>query len=205
MGDANGSRSSSVEAKRLLKDVGIRLEGLEKGLTAIGSTGGLGDGEKRRREEMVENMKAERGNLQRMAEAGVRTSGFSRPGIGDAGGGSAGSTGGNGTMPGGTASPWGPPPPSTGRVFGSRPVPSETVETRPLDDRGLLQLQQTKMAGQDAQLGELSKVLVRQREMGEVIAKEIGEQNELLEELEGEVDRTGRKLGRAKREMNRLG
>lgn len=216
MSDASGSRSASVEAKRLLKELSARLDGLDTGLGKTGT--GLGEGEKRRREEMVENLRAERDNLQRMADAGVRTSAASAASAAfssranDTGGSGVGAGAGvgvrgNGTMPGGTGSLWGPPPagPSSGRVFGRQQPPQETSETRPLDDRGLLQLQQTKMTNQDDQLGELSKVLVRQRKMGEEIAQEIGEQNELLDGLDHEVDRTGKKLGRAKRELNRLG
>lgn len=92
--------------------------------------------------------------------------------------------------------------PQPGRVFGKRP--EETDETRPLDDRGVLQLQQTKMDGQDSQLRELSAILQRQRGMGEEIHREIGEQTEILEEIEHGVDRTGGKMARAKRQMNRL-
>jgi regulator of vacuolar morphogenesis len=225
MSDASGSRSASVEAKRLLKELSARLDGPDGLDAGLGKTGtGLGEGEKRRREEMVENLRAERDNLQRMADAGVRTSAASAAfsnrgndtggagagvgvGVGVGVGSSSGSRG-NGTMPGGTGSLWGPPPtgPSSGgRVFGKQQPPQETSETRPLDDRGLLQLQQNKMTNQDDQLGELSKVLIRQRKMGEEIAQEIGEQNELLDGLDHEVDRTGKKLGRAKRELNRLG
>lgn len=197
MSDATGSRQAGVEAKRLLRDLGPRLDRLEKELGTLKV--GLGEGEKRRREEMVENLKAERGSLTRMAEAGVRAGG-----------------GGSGFNRGSSSSDSQPSPASsallgshnpgaaTGRVFGQKAVPQETEETRPLDDRGVLQLQQTKMGDQDAQLGELSKLLQRQRKMGEEIHQEIGEQNELLDDLETGVDKTGGKLGRAKREMNRL-
>jgi regulator of vacuolar morphogenesis len=39
--------------------------------------------------------------------------------------------------------------------------------------------------------------------LGHEISREIGEQNEMLDEVSTEVDRVGGKLGRAKREMNR--
>jgi regulator of vacuolar morphogenesis len=92
-----------------------------------------------------------------------------------------------------------------GRVFGRRSPPKETTETRPLDDRGLVQLQHTRMADQDTQLGTLSGLLQKQRHMGEEIASEIGVQNEMLEQLDNDVSRVGAKMGRAKRQMNRLG
>ena len=114
--------------------------------------------------------------------------------------------GSNFSMPGGNPSIWGNGTAGshvqTGRVFGKKP--EETDETRPLDDRGVLQLQQTKMDGQDQQLRELSSILQRQRGMGEEIHREIAEQTEILEEIEHGVDETGGKMARAKRQMNRL-
>lgn len=193
MSDAGGSRQAGVEAKRLLRDLGPRLDRLEKELQ--GGKGNIGEGEMRRREEMVENLKAERASLSRMAEAGVRAgssaggSGFSRTA-------DSPSTA-HAALTGSHAAP-------AGRVFGQKAPPQETEETRPLDDRGVLQLQQTKMGDQDAQLGELSKLLQRQRKMGEEIHQEIGEQNDMLDDLQSGVDKTGGKLGRAKREMNKL-
>jgi regulator of vacuolar morphogenesis len=165
------------------------LAGLEVGLKSLD---GLGEGERRRREEMVESLKAEKGDLIRMVEAGVRSSGFTRPDT------SSQTPSQNQHMPGHF------PAPAAGRVFGKRQSPEETAETRPLDDRGLLQLQQTKMDGQDDQLKELSKLLNRQKVMGEEIHREIGEQNDLLDDIEVEVGKVGGKMARAKREMNKL-
>ncbi|EIW73286.1 hypothetical protein TREMEDRAFT_37265 [Tremella mesenterica DSM 1558] len=194
LSDASGSRSAGVQAKRLLKEVSVRLSNLEKGLISLS---GLGEGENRRREELIEGLKAERDNLNRMSETGIRTSGSnfsSSAGI---------SSGGKDTMPGGIGSIWNTNP-QPGRVFGIKNKPQETEETRPLDERGLVQLQQHRMDDQDQQLGELSKVLQRQRKMGEEIHQEIEEQNEMLDHVEGEVTRVGGKLARAKRQMNQL-
>jgi regulator of vacuolar morphogenesis len=203
MGDAAGSRGSSVAAKKLIREAGEKIDMLARGLEVIGSA--VGDGERKRRGEMVESLRNERADLGRMAEAGVRTSrevmggssGFSR---------TSGSGTTSGVMPGGSASLWGngnSAQPATGRVFGKKP--EETDETRPLDDRGVLQLQQTKMEGQDDQLKELSKILQRQRGMGEEIHREIGEQTAMLEDIEHGVDKVGGKMARAKRNMNKLG
>ena len=208
MGDAAGSRGASVEAKRLLREAGDRVDGLAAGLGA--TAGGLGEGERRRREEMVEGIRAERGDLQRMAEAGVRSSAFNRDTNTSTSARSHAGAG-NGTMPGGVGSVWGKAHASSpatgaapGRVFGARPPPQETTETRPLDEPGLVQLQQSQMGSQDEQLGNLSELLRKQRVMGEEIYREIGEQNEMLDEVEGGVDKVGNKLGKAKRQMNRL-
>jgi regulator of vacuolar morphogenesis len=195
MGDSTGSRGSSVNAKKILRDIMDRLDGLDRGLKEIGSV--LGDGERKRREEMVESLRNERANLQRMVEAGVRTQ-FSR---GEAP--LAPST--NGQMPGGLSgdSPWGGGAKvASGRVFGKKA--EETDETRPLDDGGLLQLQQAKMDNQDGQLEQLSQILRRQRGMGEEIHREIGEQTEMLEDIDNEVGKVGSKMARAKRQMNKL-
>jgi regulator of vacuolar morphogenesis len=192
MGDASGSRTAGVEAKRLLRDLGDRVEALENGLKGLE---GLGEGERRRREEMVEGIKAERGDLMRLAEAGVRTSAF-HPASHTQTPSSTSTSSTSNNMPGHFA--------PSGRVFGKQQPPQETSETRPLDDRGLLQLQQTKMDGQDDQLKELSKLLGRQKVMGEEIHREIGEQNDLLDDIEGEVGKVGGKMARAKRDLNKL-
>lgn len=198
MSDASGSRSSGIEAKRLLKDLSGRLDGLEAAL------GGLkvGNGEKRRREELVENLKVERDNLRRMIDAGVRTARDTSTTSAISNSSALAGT----TMPGGSSALFAgmPNQPQPGRVFGRQQPPEETTETRPLDDRQLLQLQQTKMDNQDGQLGELSKILRRQQKMGEEIHQEIGEQSEMLDDIDQEVGKVGGKLQRAKRDMNKL-
>lgn len=197
MGDAAGSRGASVNAKRLIREVGDKIDILARGLEGIANA--VGDGEKKRRGEMVDALRNERGDLSRMAEVGVRTNREPT---------SASTTSVGGSMSGGSGSLWAPNNSggsfgaTPGRVFGKKP--EETDETRPLDDRGLLQLQQTKMDGQDNQLKELSKILQRQRGMGEEIHKEIGEQSDMLDEIEQGVDKVGSKMARAKRNMNKL-
>lgn len=91
------------------------------------------------------------------------------------------------------------------RVFGQKAQPAETEQTRPLDDQGLLQLQQTQIYQQDAHLAQLSTILQRQKGLGLAIHHEIKEQNEELDALTAEVDHAGAKLTKAKRDMNRLG
>jgi regulator of vacuolar morphogenesis len=91
------------------------------------------------------------------------------------------------------------------RIFGApQPQYRETTETRPLDDRGLLQLQKQKVEQQDQQLNNLSAVLQRQMHIGVAIHTEIGEQNKILDELNSDVDRVQGKIGTAKRIMNKL-
>ena len=90
-------------------------------------------------------------------------------------------------------------------MFGRKASPpKETAQTRPLDDRGLVQLQVSQMARQDEQLGALSGMLRTQRKMGEDIAAEVALQNEMLEGLDADISRVGGKMTRAKRDLNRL-
>ncbi|WWC58069.1 uncharacterized protein I303_100604 [Kwoniella dejecticola CBS 10117] len=213
MGDSVGSRSSSIEAKKILKDLSSRIDILENALGGLA----LGEGEKKRREEMIDQLRVEKNSLGKMAEVGVRTnltsSGFSRASASEASNHGSGFSNSSNTTAGGSMNsiPGGFPSNNggvgVGRVFGAKSPqpPQETAETRPLDDRGLMQLQATKMEDQDDQLKELSRVLQRQKQMGEEIHQEIGEQNEILDEIESGVDKTGRKLGKAKRQLNRLG
>jgi regulator of vacuolar morphogenesis len=91
------------------------------------------------------------------------------------------------------------------RVFGVPQPPKETEETRPLDDHGLLQLQQAKMDQQDAQVSQLTTILQRQRQLGTAINNELAQHVELLDGLHNDMERVGGKLTGAKKQINRLG
>jgi regulator of vacuolar morphogenesis len=200
LGDASGSRSAGVEAKRAIKDLKTRLEALDKGLPLVE---GLGQGERSRRQGMMEGLRDEALNVEKMAEAGVRVA---PPSHASGSGSPSGSR--THTPPineSARTALLGPTSTGSSRVFGSaaRSTPQETVHTRPLDTDGLVLLQKTQMEDQDAQLTQLSAVLQRQMKIGQEIGREVSEQNEMLDEISGEVDRVGGKLGRAKRQMNR--
>lgn len=91
------------------------------------------------------------------------------------------------------------------RVFGAAPKVRETEETRPLDDRGLLSLQEMKVQQQDDQLAQITTILQRQRHLGEAISHEITLQNELLDDLSYDVDKASAKLATNNKQMRRLG
>jgi regulator of vacuolar morphogenesis len=176
------SRTAGGEARKALRDAGPRIDTLEQALE-MPALQALGDGERRRRSDLVQALRSEHANLLRTAEAGVRratppSSGASTP------------------MPGGlnSAGSSGMQQLAPGRVFGRRSPPKETAETRPLDDRGLVQLQYA-----------LSSILRKQRAMGQEIHSELAVQNEMLDQLDTDVSRVGTKMARAKRQMNRLG
>ncbi|CCF49878.1 hypothetical protein NDA11_001024 [Ustilago hordei] len=99
-------------------------------------------------------------------------------------------------------------PPGT-RVLGSaaasnqpRPPAEETDTTRPLNKAQLFQSQNDAMDQQDQQLNNLTAILRRQRQMGEAINQELGEQTELLGQLDSEVEITQAKLSKADQKMD---
>lgn len=85
------------------------------------------------------------------------------------------------------------------RVFGgSTEQAIETNETLPLNNQELLQQQIQVQKNQDHEIEELRKIIRRQRQIGETIIDEVGQQNDLLDELSNEVDKTSDKLRTAK-------
>ena len=60
------------------------------------------------------------------------------------------------------------------------------------------------MDSQDQQLLNLTAILRRQRQMGEAINHELGEQTELLDQLDTEVETTQAKLSKADQKMDQF-
>jgi len=76
--------------------------------------------------------------------------------------------------------------------------------TRPLDNVGLVGLQQIQVQQQDNQLSQLTTILQRQKQLGEAIGSEVAYQIEMLDDLSNEVDRVGGKLTATNKQLNRL-
>ncbi|PCH33603.1 syntaxin [Wolfiporia cocos MD-104 SS10] len=197
-GDIAGSHQSNVQAKKKLAGILTRVGVLEDGLRALG-LGGMSEGELQRRTDMVSRLRDDCEKLAKMVTVARMTS----RGLGSA-------AERNPASPSDRAALLDSPSSSgfsrpVTRVFGAAARPQETEQTRPLDDHGVFQLQQTQMENQDQQLAQLSTILQRQKHLGLAIHSEISEQNEMLDDLTSEVDRVGNKLTRTKRQMNRLG
>ncbi|KAJ6604716.1 syntaxin [Mycena vulgaris] len=195
-GDTNGSHTSNVTAKKKLAGVISRLGKLATGLQEL-AMGGMIEGELQRRTDMVARMRDDCEKLGKMVTVARQiTRGL----------GAAGSSAARNPAPetdreallGGPSKPF-------GRVFGAAPKARETEETRPLDDHGLVMLQEAKMQQQDSELSELTAVIQRQRHLGEAISNEIAIQIELLDDLANRVDETSGKITATNREMGRLG
>lgn len=80
----------------------------------------------------------------------------------------------------------------------------ETKDTLPLSNQELLQYQQQIHKNQDKELGELRKIIERQKQIGLVINQEVEEQNEMLDELNDQVDITTNKLRGARRKAKKI-
>lgn len=190
-----GSHTANVQAKKKLAAVLARLEPLTKGLQDL-ALSGMPQGEIQRRGDMVARLQDECNSLGKMVVAARQ------PMAGARGVASSSAAGGVGASDADRTALLGSARPVT-RVFGKKV--EETDQTRPLDDTGLVQLQNVQMDNQDTQLNQLSALLRRQKHLGLAINNEIEQQNEMLDQLSTEVDRTGAKLGSANKQMRRLG
>ncbi|TFK57226.1 syntaxin [Heliocybe sulcata] len=201
--DPSGAHKANVEAKKKLAGVITRAGALGKGLAELGMRG-MSEGELQRRTDMVARLQDDCEKLSKMVTVARMTS----RGLGaTAAQRNPAADGDRAALLGGVSSSSGT---GTGfrnapvtRVFGAKPV--ETEETRPLDDHGVFQLQADKMEQQDVQVSQMTSVLQRLKHLGLAIHQEISEQNELLDDLTNDVDRTGDKLTAAKKKLNRLG
>ncbi|PVU88661.1 hypothetical protein BB559_004480 [Furculomyces boomerangus] len=97
------------------------------------------------------------------------------------------------------------------RVFGSAALgtngnitPSETNETKSLDNIGILQLQNRMMTEQDNKVKQFAEILRRQKEIGNAIGNELEIHNQLLNDLNEDVDRTGDRLSSVKRQVKKI-
>ncbi|KAJ6141316.1 hypothetical protein N7470_010212 [Penicillium chermesinum] len=180
---------SSAAAKSSLVRSASMITTLEEGLrnvssrrTSSGETSlsSLGEGELRRRKDLLINARKEKDGLENLLQAMTTKSRLDqtvasiedKDALLKAGG--NGPTGGNARRG----------PGRSGRVLGK-----ETERTRELDNAGLLQLQQQTMRDQDANVDELRKIIIRQRELGTAINEELLIQNELLKLADEDTDR----------------
>lgn len=199
---AGSSSTTALEAgaaaKRALVRASNLLRALDEGLRDTAAAKKLGDGELRRRRDLLASARGEREGLERVSAsisnaarggASAVAAGEGPVGSGDkaallARSGTGGSTSGR-------------------RVLGA-PLP-ETERTRELGNTGMVQLQRTQMEEQDQDVEELAKIIRRQKEMGLQINEEVERQLEMLGGLNNDVDRVGTKLDVAKKRVRKLG
>jgi len=194
-GDTNAAHTSNVAAKKQLAGVISRLGNLTTGLQEI-AMAGMSEGELQRRTDMVARLRDDCEKLAKMVTVARQTA---RTGTssGSAARNMAPDTDREALIGVGASKPH-------GRVFGAAPKAKETEETRPLDDHGVLLLQEAKMQQQDAQASQLAAVLQRQRHVGEAISNELALQIEMLDDLANRVDETSGKIATTNRQMGKL-
>ena len=183
-GNNSAAAEAGAAAKRALVKGGTLVSSLSDGLRKIQDHGRLGDGELRRRRDLVSAARMERDGLDRLAN--------SMPSQGDSSRQEAPSHASDkaallkGGRPG-------------GRVLGA-PLP-ETDKTRELDNDGVLLLQRQEMQAQDQQVDQLAAIIRRQKEMGIQIHDEVERQTEMLGRLDEDADRL---QGKVKVANNRI-
>ncbi|PYH40970.1 uncharacterized protein BP01DRAFT_419089 [Aspergillus saccharolyticus JOP 1030-1] len=88
---------------------------------------------------------------------------------------------------------------ASGRVLGR-----ETERTRELDNTGVLQLQKQMMQDQDVAVEELMRIVNRQKELGIAINNELVVQNELLKLTDEDATRLGDKIDIGKKRIGKI-
>ncbi|KAK1780269.1 hypothetical protein QBC45DRAFT_450193 [Copromyces sp. CBS 386.78] len=193
---------AGAAAKRALIRAGSLLGALQEGLGVLKSSGRVGEGELRRRRDLLAAARVERDGLDKLSSSmahasreAARQASISDGASGGARSGSssgeageraklfAGSSGAGGSVRG-------------GRVLGA-PLP-ETERTRELDNDGVLQLQRDTMRDQDMEVEALARIVRRQKEMGLAINDEVERQTNMLDHLNTNVDVVDKKLRVAK-------
>ncbi|PGH15993.1 hypothetical protein AJ80_05369 [Polytolypa hystricis UAMH7299] len=178
----------SAQAKSSLVRAGTMLGALEEGLKNLGDKSGwggskLGDGELRRRKDLLASARKERDGLDSLLNAMNAKSRLDN---------AVASIGDKETL-------LGPARPKPGRVLGK-----ETDRTRELDNDGVLQLQRQVMSNQDQSVEELRKIVSRQKELGIAINNELEIQNEMLNMVDEDAERVRRKVEIGKKRVGKI-
>ena len=192
---AQKQHEAGAAAKASMVKAGVSIKALEDGLVQAqkkgpnggwGSAGSLGEGEIRRRRDLITAAKKDRDGLEKLMSAMATKTSL------DAAVASAQE---KQNLVGNSSSR----PKTGGRVLGK-----ETNETRERDNAGLVQLQKQKMADQDLDVDELTKIIQRQKELGVQINEELEVQSEMLKRTDEDVDRVQGKINVAKRRIGKI-
>ncbi|KAI4941214.1 hypothetical protein J4E91_010904 [Alternaria rosae] len=213
---ATAQHEAAANAKKSLVRAGILISALDEGLSRLGGSNNktsddwsaekLGDGEIRRRKDMISGLRKERDGLDSVlnsmaVKAAISGSGTSStPSTSSAAQVTESQKAGLFSSKNSSSSKH---PSSSRRVLGGPPA-QETDKTRELDNEGVLQLQQQIIQEQDEDLVDLTTVVRRMKEMGVQINTEIVEQNALLGLFEEDVERVDGKIRIAKKRVDKI-
>lgn len=198
------AHEAGASAKRCLVKSNTLIIRLEEGLKNLG----VGEGEIRRRRDLVARARKEREGLEALLNAWAVTKGRagSTNGASDSQSGSFSqkknlfSRISPSSSPGKIPGAW---PTRGGRVLGG--PAKETNRTRDKDNQEVLQLQQKIMQEQDMDVNELAQTVRRMKELGVAINEELAEQVPMLDIFDQDTDRVGAKIGVAKKRIRKLG
>ncbi|CAG9998144.1 unnamed protein product [Clonostachys byssicola] len=190
-GNHGAAAEAGAAAKRALVKGGTLISTLSDGLRKMQEASRLGEGELRRRRDLLSSVRMERDGLDKLANTMPTPSGGSaRHGLTQ---GQSSTSERASLMKGGK---------SSGRVLGA-PLP-ETDKTRELDNNGVLLLQKEEMQAQDDQIDALTAIIRRQKEMGIKIHDEVERQTEMLTMLDEDADRVKGKLNVANNRIRKF-
>ncbi|KAI1486746.1 putative phosphoinositide binding protein [Biscogniauxia mediterranea] len=189
--DNTTALEAGSSAKKALVKAGGLLTCLREGLKIMEENRRLGDGEIRRRKDLLAAARVDREDLEKLSStisANAKASQKAMPSAAD-----KAALLGNGNHNKAARG---------GRVLGA-PLP-ETGRTRELDNQGVAQLQKQMMREQDEDVESLGKIIRRQREMAEAINREVMEQTDMLDQVNNQADVLKNKVGVAKNRVKKI-
>lgn len=194
-GNMTGVAEAAAAARKSIVRAGTMVVILTDGLKKLQESGRIGDGELRRRRDLISTAKMEREGLDKLANsmptaAALGASGSGARGL-SASPEKAKLLNGNGVRPGGR------------RLGGGAPA-QETDKTRELDNQGVLMLQKQEMEAQDLQIDQLAAIIRRQKEMGLQINEEVERQTQMLGMLDEDESRVRGKLDVANSRIRKM-
>ena len=193
---AQSQHEAAADAKKYLVRAGTLVKGLEEGLQAAesgqGSSWGvnrMGEGEVRRRRDVLSSATREKEGLENLLSAMAAKSALDRTvaSVQEKKGGLIGEGAKAAKGKGG------------GRVLGR-----ETGRTKELDNQGVVMLQQQLMKEQDEDVTVLAQAVSRQKELGIQIQEELAVQADMLNLLDEDVDRVQGKIDVARKRIDKI-
>ncbi|KAI1520068.1 PX domain containing protein [Pyrenophora tritici-repentis] len=204
---ATAQHEAAANAKKSLVRAGTLISALDEGLSRLGgaktddwSSEKLGEGEIRRRRDMISGLRKERDGLESVLNSMAVKAAIS--GSGSSATPSTSSAAVTESQKAGLFKGAASAKPSGRRVLGA--PAQETDRTRELDNDGVLQLQQQIIREQDEDLVDLATVVRRMKEMGVQINAELVEQNALMGLFEEDVERVDGKIKIAKKRVDKI-
>jgi regulator of vacuolar morphogenesis len=210
---ATAQHEAAANAKKSLVRASLLISALDEGLSRLGGNNKatdewsgekLGDGEIRRRKDMISGLRKERDGLDSVLNSMAVKAAISGSGSSSHTAPSTSSAAVTETQKAGLfkGAPSSKSTSSSRRVLGA--PAQETDKTRQLDNEGVLQLQKQIIAEQDEDLVDLTTVVRRMKEMGVQINTEIVEQNAMLGLFEEDVERVDGKVKIAKKRIDKI-